>query len=199
MRSDDTSDTGSRTPDGAARPRDGAAGVLVLVTAAAGFLYNTWIVRLRFGSPIVPALFAVSGVFTAISGACAVWLALSVPETVGAVNTFAQESSTQLAADTRWLAGKIGFAIAGLTLLVAARYQWKAGGMLRRIAPVTAIIGVLMQFIWIDAATIMHPINGTAFVLWLVAIGAMLCTGRVERHFAPMLNLPADSGAPERA
>ena len=147
----------------------------------------------------MPALFAVSGVLTAISGACAVWLALSVPDTVGAVNTFAQASSTELAADARWLAGKIGFAIAGLALLVAARYQWKAGGMLRRIAPVTAIIGVLMQFIWIDAAAIMHSVNGAAFVLWLVAIGAMLYTGRVERHFAPMINLPADSGAPERA
>ena len=41
MRSDDTSDTGSRTPDGAARPRDGAAraaGVLLLVTAATTML-----------------------------------------------------------------------------------------------------------------------------------------------------------------
>ena len=45
----------------------------------------------------------------------------------------------------------------------------------------------------------MHPVNGTAFFLWLVAIGAMLYTGRVERHFAPMMNLPADSGATERA
>ena len=36
---------------------------------------------------------------------------------------------------------------------------------------------------WVDSATIMHPIVGTAFFLWLMAVGTMLSTGRVERHF----------------
>ena len=63
----------------------------------------------------------------------------------------------------------------------------------------TATIGILMQFIWIDSATFMHPINGTAFFLWLVAIGAMLATGRVERHFSAMLDLPKASDVSYRA
>ena len=156
----------------------------VTLAAAAWFLLNTWIIRERFGSPIVPILLAVSGLFTLVSGACAVWLAVSVPAAPGAIDSFAAASSTEVADYLRWLTGKIGFALAGLALLAAARYQWRAGGMLRRIAPVSAIIGILMQFIWVDSATFMHPINGTAFVLWLVAIGAMLATGRIERHFS---------------
>lgn len=167
----------------------GAGGVARMVSgitlaAAAWFLLNTWIIRERFGSPIVPILFAVSGLFTLVSGACAVWLAVSVPGTTGAIDAFAASSSTEVADYLRWLTGKIGFAIAGLALLAAARYQWRAGGMLRVMAPVSAIIGILMQFIWVDSASFMHPINGTVFVLWLVAIGAMLATGRIERHFS---------------
>ena len=87
-------------------------------------------------------------------------------------------------ADLRWLTGKIGFAAAGLALIVAARYQWRAGATLRRIAPVSAVLGLAMTLIWIDAATLLHRITGPAFLVWLIIIGSMLLTGRVERHFA---------------
>ncbi|MCY4579684.1 MAG: hypothetical protein OXD31_11635 [Chloroflexi bacterium] len=83
----------------------------------------------------------------------------------------------------RWIAGKIGFAAAGIALIIAARYQWRVGGTLRKIAPASAILGVAMQFIWLDSTTILHPIIGTVFFLWLLVIGTMLTTGRVERHF----------------
>ena len=177
----------------------GAARIVSGITliAAAWFLLQTWIIRLRLGAPVVPILFAASGLFTLVSGVCAVWLAVSVPDAAVTINAFAGTTSTEVAAELRWLTGKIGFAIAGLALVVAARYQWKAGGTLRRISPVSAIIGISMQFIWIDAATLVHRVSGIAFFLWLVAIGAMLCIGRVERHFAPMLHLPPESGAPE--
>ena len=169
----------------------------ITLIAAAWFLLNTWIIKERFGSPIVPILFAVSGLFTLVSGACAAWLAVAVPGSAAAIDTFAAASSTELVADLRWLTGKIGFAVAGITLLAAARYQWKAGGMLKKIAPVSAIIGVLMQFIWVDSATLAHQISGPAFFLWLVAIGVMLYTGRIERNFVQMLNSPPETGAPE--
>ena len=157
----------------------------ITLIAAAWLLLQTWIIRLRLGAPAVPILFAASGLFTLVSGVCAVLLAVSVPDATDAISTFARTTSTELAAELRWLTGKIGFAISGLGLIAAARYQWKAGGTLRRISPVSAIIGVSMLFIWIDAATLVHRASGTAFFLWLVAIGAMLYTGRVERHFAP--------------
>ena len=154
----------------------GVARLISGVTLIAGalFLLRTWIIRERLGTPLVPALFIASGALTAASGACAVGLAISAPDVVEAV------------ADLRWLTGKIGFAAAGLALIVAARYQWRAGGSLRRIAPVTFLLGISMQLIWIDAATVLHRITGPAFFIWLLAIGGMLFTGRVERHFAAM-------------
>ena len=41
-----------------------------------------------------------------------------------------------------------------------------------------------MQFIWVNSATVAHPIIGTAFLIWLVAVGMMLLTGRTEKLFA---------------
>lgn len=159
----------------------GAARLVSGVTlgAAAWFLLRTWIIRLRLGSPAVPGLFLVSGVFTAVSGLCAVILAVAAPE----VNPLLESSAL-----VRWLSGKIGFALAGLALVVASRYQWKAGGALRRIAPVSGTLGLAMQFIWVDSATLAHPIVGAAFFLWLLAVGFMLFTGRTEELFRRMVN-----------
>ncbi len=162
----------------------GGAGRLVsglTLIAGAWFLWSTWIIRERLGTPLVPGLFAVSGAFTAVSGAGAIALALlasSPAEVTPAIEAFSA---------VRWIAGKAGFAAAGLALIVAGRYQWMAGGTLRRIAPVSALVGIGMQLIWIDAATVVHRLTGPAFFLWLLVIGAMLVTGRVERHFTAML------------
>lgn len=162
----------------------GGAGRLVsgvTLIAGAWFLWGTWIIRERLGTPLVPWLLALSGLLTAVSGACAVALALSasIPAEVN--------SAFEATAALRWVTGKIGFSAAGLALLVAARYQWMVGGTLRRIAPVSALLGIGMQLIWVEAATDIHRITGTIFFLWLLVIGAMLVTGRVERHFTAML------------
>lgn len=154
--------------------------------AAAWYLSRTWIIRERLGTPLVPYLLGLSGIFTAISGACAgVLTAYQLPETAaaGGIAAFEAPGALEATATLRWLAGKIGFALAGIALLVAARYQWRVGGTLRGIAPASAVIGIAMQLIWIDAVTIVHRFSGVAFVLWLVAVGTMLFTGRVERHF----------------
>ena len=82
---------------------------------------------------------------------------------------------------------KAGFALGGLALIVAPRYQWKVGATLRRVAPVTAIIGIALQLIWIDAIIMLHTVSGAAFLVWLVVIGTMMFTGRVERHFVAFL------------
>ncbi len=166
---------------GAARAVSG-----VTLVAASWFLLRTWIIRERLGSPIVPALFVVSGLFTLLSGVCAVALALFAPDVSETSILAKPEQWLEPVAYVRWLTGKIGFALAGLALIVAARYQWKVGGALRYIAPVSLMIGLAMQFIWIDSATVMHPIIGTAFFLWLMAIGFMLASGRVEIHFDAM-------------
>ena len=157
----------------------GAARFVSGLTLVAGcwFLLVTWIISQRRATALVPALFGISGALTALSGACAVALAI-----------FASEASapgdfTELAAYLRWFTGKLGFAAGGLALLVAARYQWMAGGALRIISPLSVIIGAAMLLIWFDALTFVHRLSGVAFVLWLIAIGFMLFSGRVERLF----------------
>ena len=161
----------------------GAARLISGITLIIGtwFLWRTWIIRERFGTPLVPAVFAASGAFTAVSGMCALVLA-SAASDAAALGTV--DASTETVDYIRWLTGKIGFAVAGLALVVATHRQWKAGGAIRRIAPASAVIGIAMQLIWVDAATIMHQVSGVAFLVWLVVIGVMLVTGRVERHFA---------------
>ena len=150
----------------------------VTLIAGAWFLLRTWIIRERLGTPLVPFLFAVSGLSTAVSGAGAVALAAFAPD-VG--------PTAETVAALRELTGKAGFAAVGLALIVAARYQWKVGATLKRIAPVTAIIGIALQLIWFDAIIMLHTVSGAAFLVWLVVIGAMLFTGRVERHFVALL------------
>lgn len=161
------------------------------LVAGAWCLLRTWIIRQRLGTPLVPYLLAAAGACLAVSGASAIALAVGAPAAPDTGGTAAEALD-----GVHGIAGKIGFVAAGLALLIAARYQWKVGGQLRRIAPASAVIGVAMQFIWIDAATIMHPIVGTGFFLWLVAVGAMLATGRVERHFTAMVTASANRGRP---
>lgn len=151
----------------------------ITLMAAAWFLWKTWIIREGFGTRLVPVLFAASGAFTAASGVCAILLAAAATAGMDSV-----DASTETVAMLRWLTGKVGFAAAGLALLAAAQRQWNAGAPISRIAPVSAVIGIAMQLIWIDAATMLHRLSGVAFGVWLVGIGLMLVMGRVERHFA---------------
>lgn len=156
----------------------------VTLILGAWYLLRTWIIRERFGTPIVPWSFLASGLFTLVSGICAVTLVVASGAVVsdGVVISGFVESVD----DARWITGKIGFTLAGLALIVAARYQWQVGSALRYVAPVSLIVGIAMLFIWVDAATILHPITGAVFFIWLLVVGFMLSTGRVERYFADM-------------
>ena len=160
------------------------SGVTLII--ASWYLARTWIIRERLGTPLLQGLFAVSGAFTAVSGACAVALALFGP---GIESLPDVDRMIELTASIRWLSGKFGFSAAGLSLIVATRYQWKVGGMLRYASPASAIIGLAMQLIWIDSATAVHRIGGFALLVWLLVIGTMLFTGRIERHFETMVQM----------
>ena len=155
-----------------------ASGLTLL--AAGWFLLRAWIIRDRWATPWVPYLFVASGVCTIVSGVCV--LLIAVPAESAAVSGTAGNGIV-VVDDLRWLSGKVGFTAAGLALIVAAWFQWQVGGALRKVAPASVALGVAMQFIWLDAATIVHPIVGGLFCLWLLVIGTMLATGRVERHF----------------
>ena len=151
-------------------------GVCVLASGVALFVSARALARTRFvwdgnGSPLSPALFAVSGVFTAVSGACAATVAALAPDV---------SATDEIAAYLRQLTGVIGFSTAGLALLVAARSQWKAGGTLLYAAIASAAVGLAMQSIWLESAQIAHRLGGAAFLLWLAAVGAALWAGRVR-------------------
>ena len=151
------------------------SGVTLLVGSLS--LLATWIIRQRRATPLVPWLFAASGVITGISGICAVVLAVT------ATNATEASAFAEVTEYLRWTTGKLGFTAAGLALLVAARYQWLVGGALRFISPLSVITGAAMLLIWVDALTAVHRVSGVAFVVWLVAIGFMLFSGRVEQLF----------------
>ena len=170
----------------------GIGGLARLVSGAAlvwgaSLLLKTWIIRERYSTPLAPALFIISGIFTALSGLCAVVLAATASDMVA---FGAPSPSTEVIASFRWMAGKVGFTMAGLALIAESRYQWKVGGTLRLIAPISALLGAAMQLIWLDAATVVHQVTGVLFVVWLILIGGMLFTGRVERHFLNALGAP---------
>ena len=159
---------------GAGRFLSGAA-----LMAAAWALLQTWIIREKWASAVVPILLGASGAVTLVSGGCAVALAVVFAPDVG--------GASEAVNFARRFMGKLGFAVAGLALIAAARYQWTVGGALRIVAPFSALVGVAMQLIWVDAATGLHRISGIAFFIWLLVVGAMLATGRTERLFIRLL------------
>lgn len=160
----------------------GGGGRLVsgLTLIAAGwFLFGAAGDGGRGRAAIVPLLFAVSGAFTACSGALAVSLAAAPQEWMDVAGLERVALSHQEA--TVWLrrfTGAAGFAVAGLALIVVAGRQRRAGGTIERIAPASALLGLAIQFVWLDAATTVHMVTGTLFVAWLVVGGGMLLKGR---------------------
>lgn len=158
----------------------------IALLAAGWLLLQTWIIRGGWATSAVPYLFALSGAFTTVSGGIAVLIAIHPAlETVSAAGASPAPDMSVLESISglRWLTGAAGFSAAGVALAVASRYQWKVGGALRRIAPISAVLGVAMQLIWFDAGTNLHPAIGTAFLIWLIVIGSMLASGRVERQY----------------
>lgn len=147
---------------------------------AGWFLLSTWIIRDRWATPWVPYLFAVSGICTAVSGGCAILMSIQAD---GGSASLSNATGVGVFDNLRWIIGKVGFTAAGLALIVAAWFQWQVGGTLRKVSPASALLGVAMQIIWLPAPSIVHPVVGGLFFLWMLGIGTMLATGRVEQHF----------------
>ena len=154
----------------------GAARLLsgVLLAAAAWFMWRTWAVPYRPRTPPALVLLAVSGALTAVSGACALILAAAAPAAAEAAAMSAVEAQTETAAYLRWLTGKLGFTAAGLGLAAMAIHRPPAGDPMRQLPWALLAIGISMQLIWVDSATLIHRLTGTAFFAWLLATGITL-------------------------
>lgn len=160
----------------------GTGGVARLLSGIA-LSAGTWCLRRapleqRPGAPAVVFLLAASGLLTACSGAAAVGLAAGAPAGLDAAGLEVLARQLETTASLRQVTGAAGFALAGLAIVAAARRQWRGGGALRRIAPAAAMLGLAMQLVWLDAATWVHPVTGTAFVVWLAAAGGCSLKGR---------------------
>ena len=159
----------------------GGAGRLVsgvTLMAAGWFLFRVPSDGGRGRSAVVPLLFAVSGAFTACSGGSAVALAAVATPGMDPAGLEALASRQESTMWLRWFAGATGFAVAGLALIVIAWGRRSAGGSLDRVALASALLGVAMQFVWIDAATVVHMVTGPLLVVWLAVAGGMLLKGR---------------------
>jgi hypothetical protein len=139
-------------------------------------------------------LLVASGIFTAVSGGCAIALASLAPEPQSSAVLVPGGELVGRVEDTlltlRWATGALGFTLAGLALVALMPVQWRVGGVLRVASVIVAVLGLAMLFIWIDAATAVHRITGVGFLIWLIVAGLWLITGRVS---PPPRNPPATS------
>ena len=164
-----------------------AAGLALMV--GGWCLFRAWNAPGSRNAQLVMALFAASGIATALSGVASAALASLVPVVAasagwgtgaGPVDTVDYLLPAPVAAIDylRWVAGKTGYALAGLALIAVGWRQATSSGIHRRIAPVSIVIGAAMQFIWIDAATVMHRVSGPAFLVWLIVMAALFLANR---------------------
>lgn len=121
--------------------------------------------------------FVTSGLASMVSGAAALALAVAAPTDLTPPELVVLPEE-EFAFAIRWLAGTLGFTLAGLALVALGPVQWQMGGLLRITAVVDVVLGVAMLFIWVDAATVVHRITGIAFLLWLIAVGLWLVIPR---------------------
>ena len=161
----------------------GGAGRLVSglsLIAAAWYLPRMHAGVPRPATPLAAGMLSASGACTAVSGAYAVLMAVAVRDVTDPGALAAAAVSLDVTARLRPLFGTIGYMLAGGALIVMAVRQWRLEGAWKRLAPVSAVLGIAMQLIWIDAATLVHRVSGIAFTLWLVAAGGLLWAGRAE-------------------
>ena len=124
-------------------------------------------------------LFVASGLASMVSGAAALALAVTAPTDLvpPELKVLPEE---ELAFSVRWVAGTLGFTLAGLALVALGPVQWRMGAPLRAVAVVNVVLGVAMLFIWVDAATVVHRITGIAFLVWLIVWGVWLVVPRLR-------------------
>ena len=163
---------------GAARTMSGLA-----LLAAAVYLWMALRVSQPQAMGLAAGLLISSGVATAVSGAAMLALAVGIRQAGDGAATLVAwgvPGWLEPVDAVRWIAGKVGFTLAGLGLIALGPVQWRMGGLLKISAVADVIIGVAMLFIWVDAATVMHRVSGIAFLFWLIISGVWLTLGLIQ-------------------
>ena len=133
----------------------------------------------RVGSGASAVLFVGSGLASLASGATAVALAITARTDLKPPDLVVLPEE-ELAFAVRWIAGSVGFTMAGLALVALAPVHLRMGRVLRITAVVDVVLGVAMLFIWVDAATVVHRVSGIAFLIWLIVVGLWLLVPRLR-------------------
>ncbi len=148
----------------------------VFLLAAAGMMRSVTTPYHPAPARLAMTALSLSGVVTVVSGVCAIMLTTIGPSASALDDARLLETAGRLDA-ARWITGKVGFTLAGLGLIALGPVQWRVGGLLKISAVADVIIGVVMLFIWVDAATAMHRVSGVAFLAWLIVSGLWLVAG----------------------
>ena len=148
----------------------------IAMMGAAWLIASASAFRALTSLPIVPLIFGVAGAIYVLSGASAVFLASVAPN-------MAQGG---MASQIREISATAAFIVSGWGLIASGFYQWKAGPPLKFMAPVSVIIGALMQVMLVRLATsegiaFYDQIIGLLFVIWLFIAGFMLAFVPTER------------------
>ena len=141
-------------------------GVSLIIAAAfikpAMFLARGWQLRL---SSIVLNL---GGIAMIVSGVLVIFIS-----TVYWTDAYDVESFDHY----REIAGSIGNTFIGLAIILLSVVQWRLGRFMKPVAAIAPFVGIGMILVWIDAATILHRISGTSFLIWLLATAIVLMSG----------------------
>ena len=141
-------------------------GALLIVVAAfiglAMFLARGW--QLRLSS----ILLNLGGIAMIVSGVLVIFIS-----TVYWTDAYDVESFDHY----REIAGSIGNTFIGLAIILLSVVQWRLGGFMKPVALLAPFVGIGMILVWIDAATILHRISGTGFLIWLLATAIVLMSG----------------------
>ena len=151
----------------------------VFLLAAAGLMRSVTTPYHPAPARLAMTALSLSGLVTIVSGVCAIILTTIGPAAIAFDDARLLETAGRLDA-ARWITGKAGFTLAGLGLIALGPVQWRAGGLLKVSAVADVIIGVVMLFIWVDAATVMHRVSGISFLAWLVVTGLWLVAGLLK-------------------
>ncbi|MCY4370360.1 MAG: hypothetical protein OXF41_13340 [bacterium] len=163
-----------------------ASGITLLL--AAHYLRGRGLANRDRVSRFVFPLLTLSGIANAVSGGLAIVPARVASTILPLDSSFGMPPGVRTVADLHSLTGTVSFALAGLGLVALCGTLWRAGGVLRGLALLTAALGLGMQFIWVDAATAPHRVSGAAYLIWLVTVGGILVS-------APAVAIPDRNAA----
>jgi hypothetical protein len=147
----------------------------LLIALAAG-LYLTFRTYQRYLALLGASMFTAAALIWMVSNTSGLTLAQLAQEFATASGPLVDMfmTSPRVAELTREFAGKTAFTLASLGLLAFGGLIAWSHAVPRWLGWLAIVVGVLIAFIWYDAASALHRIGGTGYLLWLLFTGGWL-------------------------